>query len=98
MYLLMCASKGKLEMTRKLQEAIQEEIVAEKINMIEREFRSIHSAARHGCIKEKFAAQLELLYHMISRIHGETEGQRSEIKELSKEIEKVHITYTGRWF
>jgi hypothetical protein len=85
-------------MTRKLQEAIQEEIVAEKINMIEREFRSIHSAARHGCIKEKFAAQLELLYHMISRINGETPEQRSEIKELSKEIENVHITYTGRWF
>jgi hypothetical protein len=94
----MCANNGELEMTRKIQEAIQEMIVDEKIYMIEREFRSIHRAARYGCIKEKFGAQLELLHYMISRVHGETEAQRSEIKELSKEIEKVYITYTGCYF
>lgn len=37
LYLLMCANNGELEMTRKIQEAIQEMIVDEKIYMIERE-------------------------------------------------------------
>lgn len=82
-------------MTIKIQTAISEAIVDEKIYMVEKEWAAVRKMLDTGCLKQAFMGRCDVLYSMLCRIIGETEEQVQKIKTLGEEIADVCLINTG---
>lgn len=81
-------------MTIKMQAAINEAIVDEKIYMVEKEWASVRKTLATGCLKQCFIGRCDVLYSMLCRIIGETDEQVQKIKTLGEEIARVCLINT----